>query len=212
MKIEFRDLYHFEAAYSHSTAPVQPASTYAVFCTTLAYLDSSSKPRRIQLLDCSKIPVKATGKIQTEENDVCSMTAVPIGGRLLLVTAGKTATLVIGGGSKPENVGNEIHAYDVNQGKLVWITKGKLPGMVKELCAGALTCDGQGHLFACDTNNSCVQMFSADDGRYRGCFLREGEQGLGKPKLIRWCPYSSSMLVVHKAQEEPYQIAVLNVR
>ena len=145
MKIEFRDLYDFEAAYSYSTTAVLPASTCAVSCTTLAYLDSSSKPRRIQLLDCSKIPVKATGKIQTEENDVCSMTAVSIGGRLLLVTAGKITTRAIGGGSKLEDVGNEIHAYDVNQGKLVWITKGKLPGMVKELCAEALTSDGQGH-------------------------------------------------------------------
>ena len=212
MKIEFRDLFSFEAAYSYSTAPAHPASTCAVSCTTLAYLDSSSKPRRIQLLDCSKIPVKAAGKIQTEQNDVCSMTAVSIGGRLLLVTAGKITTRAIGGGSKLEDVGNEIHAYNVNQGKLVWITKGKLPGMVKDLCAEALTSDGQGHLFACDTNNSCVQMFSADDGRYLGCFLREGEQSLGKPKLIRWCPYSSTILVVHKAQEEPYQIAVLNAR
>ena len=212
MKIEFRDLYDFEAAYSYSTSPVLPASTCAVSCTTLAYLDSSSKPRRIQLLDCSKMPVKATGKIQTEGNDVWNMTAVSIGGCLLLVTAGKITTPAIGGGSKPENVGNEIHAYDVNQGKLVWITKGKLPGMVKELCAEALASDGQNLLFACDTNNSCVQMFSADNGRYLGCFLREGEQSLGKPKLIRWCPYSSSILVVHKAPEEPYQIAVLNAR
>ena len=156
------------------------------------------------------MPVKASGMIQTEGNDVCSMTAVSIGSRQLLVTASKINTRVVGGGVKLENVGNEIRAYDVNLGKLAWIAKGKLPGMVKELCAEALTSDGQGHLFVCDTNNCCMQMFSADDGRYLRCVLREGEQCLGKLKLIRWCPYSSSILLVHKIHEGPYQIAVLN--
>ncbi len=36
-----------------------------------------------------------------------------------------------------------------------------------------------GHLYVCDTNNECVQMFGAD-GRYIGAILSERELCVGK--------------------------------
>ena len=70
--------------------------------------------------------MNTTGMLQTEENGVRTMTAVTIGGRQLLVTAGKLTTGVVGGGLNLEDLSNAICAYDVNLGKLAWIAKGKI--------------------------------------------------------------------------------------
>ena len=129
----------------------------------------------------------------------------------LLITTGRVTARVVGidGGARVENAGNEICAYDVTSGKLVWMTKGGLPGMATEMCAESVASDGSGHLFICDTNNSCIQVLSADGGSYVAPFLWEGELCMGKPKLVRWCPFSSTMLIAHRVPGQPYRVTIL---
>ena len=86
--------------------------------------------------------------------------------------------------SKPKTSGvsistqkKELWAFDACTGGFEWTVKGKLPGMEKEMCAEALASDGHGILFVCDTNNSCVEMFSAN-GTFMHVFLR-GRTGAG---------------------------------
>ena len=69
--------------------------------------------------------------------------------------------------------------------------------MNKVLKAQGLTTDDHGHLFVCDDNNKCVQMFHVADGRYLGAVLSEGEQGLGEPFLVTWCSRMSSLVVIN---------------
>ena len=91
------------------------------------------------------------------------------------------------------------------------IISGKLPGMQKKLDAIGVAYDERGHLFVCDDDkgNRCIQMFSLPDGKYLGCLIREGEQGLGIPCRICWCQESSSLVVHWKDRQ--WQISVISV-
>ena len=60
-----------------------------------------------------------------------------------------------------------------------------------------VTTDGQGHVFVTDENNKCIQIFSAG-GKYVGVLLKEGQQGLGEPRRVRWNDATSSLVVAHK--------------
>ena len=62
--------------------------------------------------------------------------------------------------------------------KLEWTAPNNLQGMDNVFCAKGLATDGRGHVFVCDSNNKCVQMFSAD-GKFIRTLLREGEHGIG---------------------------------
>ena len=97
-----------------------------------------------------------------------------------------------------KRISNEIRAYCIDTGKLKWIVRGKLLGeAAQELCAESIATDGRIHLLMCDTNNSCMHMFSVN-GKYMGVLLREGQYNLGKPGIIRWCDSSSSLIVARK--------------
>ena len=70
--------------------------------------------------------------------------------------------------------------------------EGKLTGMRKKMNAWGVTSDNSGHLFVCDADNKCVQMFSVTDGTYHGPVIKPGDLGIGKPCRICWCEEVSS--------------------
>ena len=66
---------------------------------------------------------------------------------------------------------SSIFAYNVQSSQLEWMVKGKLGEMDEVMDAVSVTTDGCGHIFVCDANNSCVQVFSTG-GIYLGAILR----------------------------------------
>ena len=79
--------------------------------------------------------------------------------------------------------------------QLLWGVEGTVGGKKEIKCVSVAT-DGAGNLFVCDGANTCIQLFSTD-GLYIGCLVRQGEHGLGEPRLVRWCKKSSSLIVAH---------------
>ena len=79
-------------------------------------------------------------------------------------------------------------AYNTRVNKREWIIKGTN--------ALGVTSDGRGHLFVCDPDKDCVQVYSTD-GECRGVLISKGESGLGKPMKIRWQKKTSSAVIAH---------------
>ena len=77
-----------------------------------------------------------------------------------------------------------------------WCVKGIQPGMDKDLDAGNIAADNHGHIFVCDVGNGGIQMFSVSDGRYLGCLIRKGDQGVGGPFMICRGKDMSSFIVI----------------
>ena len=97
--------------------------------------------------------------------------------------------------------GTGFYSYDVATQEQKWSVKKKnATNMPTDICFAGVTTDRNGHLFVCDVNNACVEMFSTD-GTYIGPLIKKGEQGLGCPEWIRWCETSSSLVVSHKDKE-----------
>ena len=105
-------------------------------------------------------------------------------------------TCNISGARIPE-VPTGLQVYNVKTKLLEWSVEGSLPGMDKAIHAYGLTTDDDGHLFVCDWNNACIQMFGVADGRYMGALIKKGEQGLGRPLRIKWCSRISSLVIIH---------------
>ena len=88
-----------------------------------------------------------------------------------------------------------IHAYNSTTGQLKWSVQKKIPSGIFN--SYGVTGDSNGRLFVTDYNNKCIQMFSASDGQYLGCFMKQGDQGLGNVYRLRWCETTSSLVVGH---------------
>ena len=112
-------------------------------------------------------------------------------------TAGTVSLVNVSKLVKSTRMNGQLCAYNMHTGEMVWTVQGKLPGTDKDICGVAVTSDGNGHLFVCDTNNNCVQMFSAD-GSYQGRLEIADQERPGELKTIRWCSSSSSLIVIHK--------------
>ena len=80
--------------------------------------------------------------------------------------------------------------------------------MAKDMDAWGVTTDMRGHLFICDHENDCVQMFSTD-GKYMGALLKK-QLGFGKPREILWCESSSCFVVAHETRDY-YNVSVLKI-
>ena len=83
--------------------------------------------------------------------------------------------------------------------------------MKKAIGPQGVTSDGYGHLFVCDVHNACIQLFSVSDGKYFGTYLMRGEEGLGTPRLIRWCRNTSSLVVAHVDSNMVFNISRFHV-
>ena len=98
-----------------------------------------------------------------------------------------------------ENVFNKslgVYAYNMSIKVLEWSVIGKLEEMEEKIGSFGITTDGRGHLFVCDVNNMCIQMFCVRDGAYMGALMI---RGLGEPYRVEWCE-ATTALVVHDGQ------------
>ena len=98
-----------------------------------------------------------------------------------------------------------IHAYNADTKLLEW--KKEIDGMEK---AGVAS-DGHGHLFIFDKANKCVHMISVSNGQYMGCFITDGEQGLGRPCWGVWYEETYCLIVAHAKGNERY-VSVVRVQ
>ena len=198
-KIEFRDANNLhKVVHSYSVAPHQPWTL--CYCTTrsspsvLMYEDTSKNPSAIRALDCSTSPPKpSTTVVHTQQYFLRDMCCVENGEKHLLVTSSYT---------------NRLDAFNTETDELEWSVNGNVTEEDKEIHPSGVTAGGNGHLFVCDNNNKCVQMFSAD-GVHVKTLLRQGQQAIGEPLCIRWCDDDdSSVLVVSHAKKKYNHISV----
>ena len=163
----------------------------------LLFVDHKKHPREAKWLDCGKSPpepAEDAGSIHVQHAIVWDLCCTENAKQRLLITTGGF---------------DGINAHNTGTDKLEWSVKGELSGVEDEITAEGVTSDGRGHLFVSDENNKCVHVFSTS-GDHVGIVLREGEQGLGRPRLIHWCESSSNLIVAHIIDEQ-YCISQIEV-
>ena len=154
--------------------------------TALSFVSHPYKKEHIELqkLDCSSLPLPNTDVVIILDKCFCveDMCYVQQQRRSLLVLA-----CGIGG----------VRVYNTSSRRLEWSVNGMLPGMDKVLDVMRITADEDGHVFVLDFNNNCIHMFTVN-GKYITTLLREGEEGLGQMKVIRWSEGLSALIVLHQ--------------
>ena len=210
LQIKFRDLNNLaEEVHKYSVDPAWPSCLCSLSHDSLAFVDDSTSVREILLLDCSTVLPHCFYSFPAQKMDIWDMCSVHNGNvQLLVITGGITATgsvslVNVSKLVQSTRMNGQLCAYNVDSGEMVWTVKGKQPGTDEDICGVAVTSDGNGHLFVCDSNNNCVQMFSTD-GNHQGRLEIEDEETLGKLKMIRWCSSSSSLIVVHSRDGQKY--------
>ena len=164
MKIDFHFIDNLKRVMkSHSVAPHQPGHINTSPCdTVLLYEDQSQTPRNVRWLNCvvaPPSPVRGNDVTHTHHALIWDLCCVKHGGDKELVIMTRA--------------NNGLVAFSTQRGQQAgWTVKGKLTGMSMDMSVWGITSDGQGHLFVCDINNSCVQMFTTS-GRYMGTVLRK---------------------------------------
>ena len=158
-----------------------PGTLCSVSPTTLLYEDSSAVPPAVQWLHCRDKFPKSGHSFKTQVFDINHMFVFEDQSKQLLVTANQS----------------EVHVYNTYSAELVWKMRGQLPGHHSKFNLQSITTCGVGHLFVCDGNNHCVEMFSVADGKYLGAVLKQGKQSLGEPKKICWSEHTCSLIVAH---------------
>ena len=194
-KIEFRDVNNLKQILRLYSVSQQP-SCMTSSTSNLVYVDTSKTPRQVLWLEYSASPPRLSGVNHTRLENIRDICHLKYENKHLLV-----AIRDDGG----------ISAYNKITDRLEWSVKGFLSGTERQMRACSLAADGdRGHLFVCDEANFSVQMFSAD-GVYLGCLLKEGEQSVGRPLMIRWCEESSSLVALHSKGLQ-YYLSVLSLQ
>ena len=116
------------------------------------------------------------------------MCCVELEGKSLLVTA-----LGIEG----------VKAYSTRKPDLVWSAPGRFTEMEEALDAQSITVDRNDHLFVCDAGNHCIHTFTMDD-KYLSTMIKEGQQGLGELRRIRWSEDLSGLIVTHRKDNDTW--------
>ena len=187
--------------HNHNVNPHKPGHLCVSSSSTLLYQDVSEFPCEVHMLDCSgsrSKPVQGKNVIRTQQNVTSDMYVVQDSDNEFLIATDSGAVVGRSG---------EICAYNTATDELEWSVKGKLEGMMKKMDPRGVTTDGRGHLFICDTNNECIQMFSIRDGSYMGAVMK---RGLRDPYLIQWCEVTLS-LVINYTKDNQECIGVINV-
>ena len=135
---------------------------HSLSSSTLLYTDVSTMPITVRWLYCSNKKLRDDSiQFVTKEGATNVIHAQDEDDEFLMSAHGK-------GG---------IYVYNSTTGTLEWCVKGRQPGMGKDLDAGNIAADDEGHIFVCDIGNGGIQMFSVSDGRCLGCLIRKGDQG-----------------------------------
>ena len=183
-EIEFRSLDDLsQIIHSYSTGSIWPGALCALSASILLYIgypiaDGIFAEDKIHWLDCSETEPKLTGKkINVKISGVVDICYVPNETKPLLLVAQY----------------GKIRAYNVLANKLEWES---------EVSVNSLTTDCHNYVIMCCFLDKCAYMLSLSDGKKLGCLMRDGDQGLGGLKHVRWCNVTSSLIVVHEVQKE----------
>ena len=202
-EIEFRNTENLNTILTYSVGPHQPGVLCAVSTEMLVYENRAINPRQLHWLDCSEPEPKLLGiSANTNLTLVKDMCTVKLENETLFTVISYDRDKL-------------IHAYNSTTGQLKWSVQKKIPSGTFN--SYGVAGDGNGRLFVADYNNKCIQMFTASNGRllvtdynnkciqmfsasngqYLGCFMKQGDQGLGVIWSIRWCVSTSSLVVSH---------------
>ena len=194
-EIDFHDVNNLNLiVLNFPVAPHRPGRLCQSSVTTLLYVNNNKSSREVRWLDCSTMPPKLATitdvLTSTPRPKITHITLhVDIYGICYVQNRDKQLLITTHGRKG-------LSSYDTAKDRLDWCVTRNLPGMRKEINASSVTSDGHGHLFVCDTNNSCVQMFSSE-GLYIGTLQQVGDRGLGEPWRVQWCDKTSSVVTVH---------------
>ena len=89
-----------------------------------------------------------------------------------------------------------ISAYDVTSGELEWTLSDYPESAETFVRFGSTTSDDNGHIFVFDTTSKHIYAVSVE-GKYLCCLLKEGEEGIGEIKKIKWSKAESCLMVAH---------------
>ena len=183
-KIEFRNKKNLnKIILTHSVAPHLPGILCSISPSVLVYVDTSKNPRQLHWLDCGEVKPKPLGiTANTDFDSVEDMCVAESENETLLIVISYDAY-------------GPIHAYNSINGQLKWSVPKKIPSGL--FSSYAVSRGDNGRLYVTDATNNCIQMFSASDGQYLGCFLKQGDQGLRNPHRLRLCETTSSLVVGH---------------
>ena len=186
-KINFHDANKLsKILLTYSVLPRVPTRLCSLPPSLLLYEDVTSVPHEIRWLDCSTATIKPADGVhvtKTQQRFIQDMCCVQVGDKTLVVAT--------------SGFGGAIYAYNTAQNAIEWTVEGRLPGMRTNMKPHGVTTDGQGHLFVCDSDNKCIQMFSMD-GEFMGSVLKEETQGFDQLAAICWSWSSNSLILVHR--------------
>ena len=182
--IEFRYTENLNAILTYSVGPHYPGALCAVSPSILVYAYRSRNPRQLHWLDCSEAQPKPLG--------ITANTKLPIVQDMCTAKLENETLLII----ISLDANEHMHAYNSTTGQLKWSAQKKIPSGTFN--SSGVTADGNGRIFVVDDTNKCIQMFSASDGQYLGCFMNKGDQGLRDVIRLRWCVSTSSLVAAHK--------------
>ena len=195
-KLEFRDPNNLETIIcTYSVAPHQPCTLCVAPPSTLFYVDYQlGGPSKIYSLDCSGATPTLCQSIGPYDHSIYSMSYIKyINENLLAIVVDK-----------------ELQTFQIDTCLVKWGKRYiQFPKQNKNCKLSYMAADRKGHLFVSD-NNKCIQMFSASDGQYLGCLIKEGEQGLGELGQMCFSDSTSQLVVCHRKDGKTH-IAVLNV-
>ena len=136
-------------------------------------------------MDCSTREPKVLLKvISTNQNDIWGIQVAQEEGLVLVIAA-------------PRSEG--LHAYNAKSGVLKWSVVNKLPGLNRQIWPCGMAIYRKSRLFLSDTcdGNNCISMFRVTDGKYQGCLIKKGKEGLGDIGNIVWNEADQLLSVVH---------------
>ena len=184
----------------------------------LFYQCRSGGSSNVKLLDCSTLPPKLSRKFRfwarrddKKSRFIEDMCCLRVNDGLLLISATITYGDYDGSSLETTKIGGLLACSVVGEEcTQLWCVEGKLTGMETGMKPKEVTTDGNGKILIIDVANKYVQMF-AIDGMYEGSILRDGEHGIKRVWNIAWCKKTSSLMVVHKDDDNEHNLAQITL-
>ena len=156
----------------------------------------------------SPVPLTCTRATDVRQSAIEDMCIVQHEGRTLIVVADYYEGIFAFNAETGE-VDFKFYSDDLSINKEETTDRDKDGEGEEEMYARSITADNRGNLFVCDTNNCCIHVFTID-GEYQGVAFKRGDEGLAKPKRVRWCQSLSSLIIAHQ-QGDVYSINIVKL-
>ena len=179
-KIEFRNIKNLsEKIHTFTTGLLYPETFCTASPSTLLFLDKSKQTRDVYWLDCSSTKPKLMKKLSIELEHAFA-------GYDMCYVPDEVRPLLIGADLRSGN------AFNCLNNEIEWSNW---------MHGNSLTTDGK-YLLVCSHARDEIEMFSLSDGKNLGCLITKGQNGLGKPRHVRWCNATSYLVVAHEIKKK----------